>query len=105
MRGMGKRNENLLPDEIFVGASLGRKEAPSVNCGILVVHAGRDGEGQFDRIMRYSHHPVGRHLRTNCAWSFRDGTHAVGMVRERRRWVSRLTKGCRADGKRWLSEM
>jgi hypothetical protein len=51
----------------------------------LVVHAGRDGESEFNRIMRHSRRQVGRHLRTNCAWSFRDGTHTVMMVSERRR--------------------
>ncbi len=43
MGRLGKRNENLLPDEIFVRPSLGGEQAAPIDGGILMIHAGRDG--------------------------------------------------------------
>ncbi len=42
MGRLGKRNQNLLPDEFLVGASCGGEQAASVHGGILVIDAGRD---------------------------------------------------------------
>ncbi len=43
MGRLGKCNENLLPDEVFVRASLGGEQAAPIDGGILMIHAGRDG--------------------------------------------------------------
>ena len=49
MGRLGKRNENLLPDEFLVRASLGGEQAAAIDGGILMIHAGRNGQGQPDR--------------------------------------------------------
>ena len=43
MGRLGKRNQNLLPDEFLVRAAFGGEQAAPIHGGILMVHAGRYG--------------------------------------------------------------
>ncbi len=89
---MGKRNKNLLPDEIFVGAPPGGQQTATIDRGILMIHARRDGEGQFDRVMGHSQRRIRRRLRAECDPSFGDDGRTVRNANDARRRECRWTK-------------
>lgn len=43
MRRLGKRNQNLLPDQFLERTAFGGEQAAPVDRGILVIDAGWDG--------------------------------------------------------------
>jgi len=40
---LGKRNENVLPDERLIGSSLGGEQTPPIDGGILMIDTGWNG--------------------------------------------------------------